>query len=146
MLAREESKAFFGVDLSTKGIQPVWVKVENHGNKVYHLMFSGVDPNQFSPLEAAYLTDDWRSPATKREMTHYFMDMAFKNPISPNAAISGFVFTNLDEGRKVVPIDLVGVEDAKFFTFIVEVPGFVAGNRASFGRTYCTRHGRAVAV
>ena len=124
--AREESRALFGVDLSAKGIQPVWVKVENHGDKVYHLMFSGVDPNHFSPLEAAYLTDDWHSSATKKEMAYYFRGMKFKNPIPPNAAVSGFVFTNLDEGRKVVPIDLVGVEDAKFFTFIVEVPGFVA--------------------
>jgi hypothetical protein len=123
---REESKALFGVDLYGRGIQPVWMKVENHGDKIYYLMFSGVDPNHFSPLEASYLTDKWRSPSTKKKMAYYFREMVFKNPISPNAAVSGFVLTNLDEGRKVVPIDLVGVEEAKFFTFIVDVPGFVA--------------------
>jgi hypothetical protein len=59
-------------------------------------------------------------------MASYFRQMMFKNPIAPNAAVSGFVLTNLDEGRKVVPIDLIGIEQAKFFTFIVEVAGFVA--------------------
>ena len=59
-------------------------------------------------------------------MADHFGDMVFKNPVAPGAAVSGFVFTNLDEGRKVVPVDLVAVEDARFFTFIVDVPGFTA--------------------
>ena len=34
--------------------------------------------------------------------------MAFRNPIVPHAAVSGFIFPNRDEGAKVVDIDLIG--------------------------------------
>jgi hypothetical protein len=59
-------------------------------------------------------------------MDDYFLHMKFKNPIVPNAAVSGFVFTNLDEGMKVVDIDLISYEKAKFFTFVVPVQGIKA--------------------
>jgi len=126
VLSNEESQAVFDTDLYGYGIQPVWIKVDNHSDKTYNLMHSGVDPNHFSPLEVAYLTTGWRSSEAERNMTDHFRKMVFKNPIPPNVSRSGFMYTNLDEGRKVVPIDLIGVEDAKFFTFIIDVPGFVA--------------------
>jgi hypothetical protein len=59
-------------------------------------------------------------------MEAYFKNMSFDNPIEPNAAVSGFVFTNLDEGEKVVQVDLIGPERAKFLTFFLEVPGMKA--------------------
>jgi hypothetical protein len=49
--------------------------------------------------------------------------MNFKNPILPGTAVSGFIFTNLDEGEKVVQIDLVAEERVKLFTFFVQIPG-----------------------
>ena len=63
--------------------------------------------------------------------------MSFGNPIEPGAAVSGFVFTNLDEGEKVVQVDLIGSEHAKFFTFFLEVPGMKADYlRVDFGSLY----------
>ena len=109
----QESEALFGVHLTARGIQPVWVKVENYSGKVYHLMYSGVDPNDSSPLEASYLSGNWRSLAVKKRMADHFRDMMFKNPLMPHAAVSGFVYTHLDGGRKVVPIDLVLIGDRK---------------------------------
>jgi hypothetical protein len=49
--------------------------------------------------------------------------MSFKNPILPHTAVSGFIFTNRDEGEKVVQVDLVASEKIKFFTFFVQIPG-----------------------
>ena len=49
--------------------------------------------------------------------------MNFKNPILPNTAVSGFIFTNLDEGEKVVQVDLIASQQIKFFTFFVQIPG-----------------------
>jgi hypothetical protein len=34
--------------------------------------------------------------------------MNFRNPIAPGTSVSGFIFTNRDEGTKVVDIDLIG--------------------------------------
>jgi hypothetical protein len=44
------------------------------------------------------------------EMERYFRSMDFRNPVLPYTAVSGFIFTNLDEGEKVVHIDLVAFE------------------------------------
>ena len=49
--------------------------------------------------------------------------MTSRNPILPNTAVSGFIITNLDEGEKVVQIDLIGHQQVKYFTFFVQVPG-----------------------
>jgi hypothetical protein len=57
------------------------------------------------------------------EMERYFRSMDFRNPVLPYTAVSGFIFTNLDEGEKVVHIDLVAFEHVKFFTFFVQIPG-----------------------
>jgi hypothetical protein len=126
VLSAEESKELFGVDLARKKIQPVWVRVENHDTSPYWFSSIALDSDYFSPLEAAYAYHSGYSKGTKKDMDDYFLHMKFKNPIVPNAAVSGFVFTNLDEGMKVVDIDLISYEKAKFFTFVVPVPGIKA--------------------
>ena len=50
----EEAEALFGTNLAEKEIQPVWVKVENHGDRIYYLVTTAVDPNYFSPNEATF--------------------------------------------------------------------------------------------
>jgi hypothetical protein len=138
VLSAEESKELFGVDLARKNIQPVWVRVENHDTRHYWLVSTGLDPDYFSPLEAAYVFHSGYSETSRDDMDDYFQHMKFKNPIVPNAAVSGFVFTNRDEGMKVVDIDLLsGAEEAKFFTFIVPVPGIKADyHEVDFDKLY----------
>ncbi|MBW2581956.1 MAG: hypothetical protein JRD00_13740, partial [Deltaproteobacteria bacterium] len=118
VLSAEESKELFGVDLARKNIQPVWVRVENHDTAAYWLSSTGLDPEYFSPLEAAYAYHAGYSKAARKEMDDHFQHMKFRNPIVPNAAVSGFIFTNRDEGMKAVDIDLISYEKAKFFTFL----------------------------
>ena len=40
-------------------------------------------------------------------MDDLFRSLSFRNPIVSGASVSGFLFVNLDEGMKVVDIDLV---------------------------------------
>ena len=47
------SRKFFGVPMARRGIQPVWVHVVNRTSRPYRLQFVAIDPNHFSPLEAA---------------------------------------------------------------------------------------------
>ena len=138
VLSAEESKELFGVDLARKNIQPVWVRVENHDTRVYWLASTGLDPDYFSPLETAYVFHSGYSETSREDMDDFFQHMKFKNPIVPNAAVSGFVFTNRDEGMKVVDIDLLsGHEEAKFFTFIVPIPGLKADyHEVDFDKLY----------
>src|SRR5215475_12307767 len=53
-LSAEESAAAFGVPLAEDGIQPVWFRVENGEDLAYFFFPTAVDPNHFSPQEAAW--------------------------------------------------------------------------------------------
>ena len=135
--SREESEALFGADLSKSEIQPIWVKIENHSDHTFYLLSVAVDPNYFSPMEAAYAVRGGHSKSAQREFENHFRSMSFRNPILPNTAVSGFIFSNLDEGEKVVQVDLIGNQQIKFFTFFVQIPGMrVDYRRVDFGSFY----------
>jgi len=119
----EETRDLFQADLIKREIQPIWLRVENHGDHPYYLLSTATDPNYFSPLEAAYAVRGGLSAAHRNAMERHFRRMSFKNPILPNTAVSGFIFTNLDEGEKVVQVDLIAAERIKFFTFFLQIPG-----------------------
>jgi hypothetical protein len=97
--------------------------VENHSDRTHYLIRAAADPNYFSPLEAAFAVHGGLSKTAQTEMENHFRSMSFRNPISPNTAVSGFIFTNLDEGEKVVQVDLFASQQVKVFTFFVQVPG-----------------------
>jgi hypothetical protein len=121
---REQTTAIFGTSLYNASIQPVWIEVDNHGDSPYILVLAGIDSNSFSPLEAAFQRHSG-SKDTKLAMDRFFYSMAFKNPIRAGQSVSGFVFTNVDEGHKAVNIDLLGDQDLKTFSFVVKVPGII---------------------
>jgi hypothetical protein len=126
VLSAEESRQLFGVNLAGQGIQPVWVRVQNADTIPYWLMSAGLDPDYFSPLEAAYAFHGTIGSSVNKKIDDHFRVMNFRNPIAPGTSVSGFIFANRDEGTKVVDIDLISYGTAKFFTFFVSVPGIRA--------------------
>jgi hypothetical protein len=120
----EEAEALYGVDLTEKKIQPVWIKVKNDTAKSYWFLSSGLDANYFSTSEAAYAFRATGSDGGNRALIDRFEGLQFKNPIGPGTTVSGFLLTNLDEGMKGVDVDLVTLDDAKSFTFVVADPTF----------------------
>jgi hypothetical protein len=137
VLSAEESRQLFGVNLAGKDIQPVWVRVQNADSAPYWLMSAGLDPDYFSPLEAAYAFHGTIGSSINEQIDDHFIVMNFRNPIAPGASVSGFIFTNRDEGTKVVDIDLITYGNAKFFTFFVPVPGIEADyHEVDFDKLY----------
>jgi hypothetical protein len=126
VLSAEESRQLFGVNLAGQGIQPVWIRVQNADSIPYWLLSTGLDPDYFSPLESAYAFHGTFSSSLNDKIDDQFRVMAFRNPIVEGASVSGFIFTNRDEGTKAVDIDLIGYRKTKFFTFLVSVPGIKA--------------------
>jgi hypothetical protein len=59
-------------------------------------------------------------------MERRFKSLAFHNPVPPGGTVAGFVLTNLDEGVKLVQVDLVATGEVKTFSFLTGVPGFRA--------------------
>jgi len=130
-LSAEESARVYGVPLSTKSMQPVWIEVENHDDRAYYLMSTGLDPNFFPASEAAeaFASGDSRGRAV--ELDRRFGELAFRNPIRPGTTTSGFVLTHLDEGGKLVEIDLVANHRTKSFSILAIVPGLRADYQVS---------------
>ena len=126
VLSAEESQQVFGVNLAGKNIQAVWVRVQNASMEPYWLPYTGIDPDYFSPLEAAYLFHGAFAADTNRKIDDHFRALAFRGPIAPGTSVSGFIFVNRDEGQKVVDIDLLGNKKAILFTFFINIPGIRA--------------------
>ena len=124
VLSTEESERVYGAPLASKAIQPVWVRIENHDDRAYYLLFPGLDPDFFPASEAAEAFGP--TPAQKAELTRRFRNLGFRNPVSAGTTTQGFVLTHLDAGGKLVQIDLVGSGVAKTFAILTGVPGFRA--------------------
>lgn len=149
-----ESRRYFGRPLANRSIQPVWVKLINHSPEALRLHVVAIDPNYYSPLEAAaanhfsngrqilgsgalallYLPLILLLPLrvfsawlANQQMDDFFRAQAFHlRPIPPGGTAQGFVYTSLDSGSKVVHLRLLGGGEAPEFVFTVPVPGLRA--------------------
>ena len=131
VLSADESATVYGVPLARRSIQPVWIEVENRDDRAYYLLSPGLDPNFFPASEASEAVASGESPDQKVEFDRRFRKLAFRNPVLPGATTSGFVLTNLDEGFKLVQIDLVSGGRARTFSILSIVPGFRSDYRVS---------------
>lgn len=134
VLDAEESTRFFGVHLARRGIQPVHLRIENRSGTLLRLQLVEIDPNYYTPLEAAAachfsilkrlsafgliawlflpllllipfkLITAYRA---NRRIDEFFRSVAFHlRPIPPGGTSDGFVFTSLDAGTKIVHVAL----------------------------------------
>lgn len=144
------SRAFFGVPLARRGIQPLWVRIENRAATRCRLHLVSIDPNYYSAHEASaanHFSVGWRllsfgllgclaflpvmllvplkfitALRANRKMDELFHEHAFRlKPIAPGKQSEGFVFTGLDVGTKVVHLRLLRVEGPLEFDF--SLPG-----------------------
>lgn len=146
VLAADESRQLFGVDLARRGIQPVFVRIENRSSEGMRLQLVNIDPRYFTPLEAAAVNHfsigrrlsafgamGWvfvpllalvplklvTAYLANGRMDEFFRARGFPlASIPPGGAAEGFVFTTLDLGTKSVHVRL----------------GRAGGLRQAFGR------------
>ena len=124
VLSAAESEATFDVNLYRRNIQPVWLEIENNDDQAVWFSPVGLDPHYFFPLEASFLSRFAIRNSDHDKMDEYFFKGGLGNYVAPGGKVSGFVFTNLDEGTKAFNVDIVG-EDRQLrgFTFFISVPG-----------------------
>jgi hypothetical protein len=129
-----ESHRVFGAPLARRGIQPVYLRIENLSDEALRLQLVRIDPNYYTPLEAAaanHFSIGKRLTAfgfigwlflpllvlipfklvtayrANRRMDEFFQTHAFHlRPIKPRGVSEGFVFTPLDAGTKIVHVCL----------------------------------------
>ena len=125
-----ETRRIFGVDLYRRGIQPVWIEIENKAEQPIWFFPVGLDPMYFTPLEAAFLSHFRFSNSANQKMDRYFFENGKDIYVHAGSSRAGFVFTNLDEGTKAFVVDLVGEDrQIRTFTFFIPVPGLKIDHR-----------------
>ncbi|MBB2932297.1 LssY C-terminal domain-containing protein [Paraburkholderia silvatlantica] len=123
VLGSEDSIRMYGVDVNSKGVQPLWLEVRNGTSQALWLLRSGTDPEYFSPHEVAWSMHTLFGGTTNARMDDYFRDLGFSNPIPPGAIRSGILFTNPEQGIKLVNVDLLGNQTLIPFSLFLRVPG-----------------------
>jgi hypothetical protein len=119
-----ESKVLFDQPLYKRGIQPVWLRIENMRDAPVTFLPVGLDAKYYTPLEVAnYDSADKKPP--KELVNQYFLDQSISLVIPPGEELSGFIFSKLDEGTKAFNVDIAGGGEEGFvtFTFFIPVPG-----------------------
>ncbi len=129
-----ESDRIFGVPLARHGLQPVFLRIANRGTVPLRLQLVSIDPNYFTPLEAAGIChySIWRRLSAfgllawlflplvlllplklitayraNRRMDECFRALALSlRPILPGQSVEGFVFAPLESGTRAVHVCL----------------------------------------
>jgi len=122
-----ETASLWGLSLYEKGVQPVWIEVENSSADTVRLSIWSIDSDYYSPLEVAWMNRGGYSKEGRAAMERTLYDAAIDRRIPPGEKRSGFVFTHLRPGTKGFNVDLISTELRSYtFTFFVPMPGFTA--------------------
>ena len=138
VLSAQESEQVFGVPLYKKGIQPIWLEIENQKKVPVWFLPASVDRDYFSTLEVAYTSHFGYSESANKEMNRHFYEKGMGMYIAAGDVRSGFVFTHLDEGTKTFNVEvLTGDDKDRIFTFFIPVPGLrVDHQQVDFEKLY----------
>jgi len=122
VLDDQEEEHYFGRPLANKGIQAVWLRIENNNSFPLWLMPRATDPDYFSALETSYLGHLPFAKHTNQEMDSFFRAHAIARLVPPHRTNTGFLFTNLSEGAKFVNIELWHTRGAINIGFFLQLP------------------------
>lgn len=121
-----EATRLFDRNLYKKDVQPVWLSIENRGDRPTVFLPRALDAEYYSPLEVAYQYHSNWTPQRNERMDMWFLTNSIPFEIPQGETRSGFIFTHLDLGSKHVNVALASTNGLKRFSFTPEVPGLSA--------------------
>ena len=123
----QEARQIFGIDLSKKNIQAVWLEIENHTNRPLILLPTAIDPAYFAPLEVTFAYHKAFASDANAALDEHLLNLNFpiRSLIEPGSRASGYIFTNWSKRMKVIDVDLVGDNFSRNFTFFALNPDFI---------------------
>jgi hypothetical protein len=127
----DESRSIFGVDLDQRGIQPLWLEIENGSERSVYFLPTGLDPEYFAPLEVAFLYGGPFHDEGKAALSEHLEALSFdsRSPIAPGETVTGFVYVNRADPSMMVNVDLIGREWSDSIGLVVPVPGTEAAQQ-----------------
>jgi LssY C-terminus len=134
VLSDDESSRYFGVDLADKGIQAVWLSVENGGDTTLYYLPATTDAEYYTPPEASRLFQAWLPGEADRKRERLFAREVMPEVIGPGQKASGFVLSHREGGLKFLRASFVGSGRQFDFRFILPLGGRIyAAQKVDFG-------------
>jgi hypothetical protein len=129
LVSDEEAGQIFGIDLSKKGIQPLWLAIENDTDRPLILLPTAIDPEYYAPLEVAFAFHKSLAVDANKALDEHLLKLNFpvRSLILPGARASGYIFTSWTEEVKALDVDLVGDDFSQNFTFFASNPNSLRG-------------------
>ena len=130
LVGDEEARQIFGIDLSKKDIQALWLAIENNADRPLILLPTAIDPEYYAPLEVAFAYHKAFSSDANVALDEHLLRLNFpiRNLILPGSRSSGYIFTSRSEEVKALDVDLVGDDFNQNFTFFAPNPNSSKGD------------------
>ncbi|SHG63911.1 LssY C-terminus [Kaistia soli DSM 19436] len=112
-----------GMPAIEKGIQPVYVEIENGSGAPLWYMPITMDETYFSPAELAYRFHDSLHPERSIDNAKRAERLSMPMAIAAGATASGFVYTHLETGLKFVTVGMLKDGNEIDVRFIIPVAG-----------------------
>ena len=84
-----QAEEIFAIPVYDRGIQPVWLSIENRGSNRIRYIPTGTDPEYFSPLEVAYMHRKKYSKEGLKQLEMRMYDLAVPRFIPPGETGEG---------------------------------------------------------
>lgn len=123
VLSDDESSRYFGIALADKGVQAVWLSVENGSDGTLYYLPATTDANYYTPPEASRLFQAWLPSEANQQRERLFTREAMPDVIAPSAKASGFVLTHREGGLKFLRASFVGSGRQFDFRFVIPLDG-----------------------
>ena len=108
ILSDEQAAAVYGVDLSSVGLQAIWLRIDNQSDHSHWLLVSALDANYFAPDEAAALFDGLFSDRDETRVTDRFRQLAIPLHVGSGEIKEGYVLAPSHEGGRYIEVALAG--------------------------------------
>ncbi len=130
LVSDEEARRIFGIDLSKKSIQALWLAIENNSDRPLLLLPTAIDPEYYAPLEVAFAFHKSFATASNKALDDHLLKLNFpiRSLILPGRRSSGYVFTSRTEEVKALDVDLLGNDFSQNFTFFAPNPNSTRGH------------------
>lgn len=108
ILTDEQARQHFGADLAKNGLQALYIRVRNESNHRLWFIRNTVDPDFYSPDEAAVLLKDGLSGDDFETLRQHLRDESIRVQHQPLTITEGFLYLPRVEGGRYVDIRLGG--------------------------------------
>jgi hypothetical protein len=118
----EEAEGLLGVDFTRHGIQPIWIRIQNDSDTDYWLLPVAIDPDYFSPDEAAFSAGTRLDEQGLENLRGLLRANALPLFHRAGSATEGYIFASEATGGRFVDVRLAGHRRSVRMRFAVLLP------------------------